>query len=54
MRHLATIARQAWLKELAADVLPGNAAMLRVLAASGLGIRTRREPDATHVVLRLS
>ena len=54
MRHLALIARRAGLKELAADVLPDNTAMLKVFAASGLGLRTRREPDATHVVLRLS
>ncbi|MEE1609806.1 GNAT family N-acetyltransferase [Microvirga sp. CF3016] len=54
MRHLALIARRAGLKELAADVMPDNTAMLKVFAASGLGLRTRREPDATHVVLRLS
>src|SRR5918993_3086149 len=53
MRHLALIARQAGLKELAADVLPENTAMLKVFAASGLVIRTEREPDATHVVLQL-
>jgi hypothetical protein len=28
--------------------------MLKVFDASGLKIRTRREPDAIHVVLRLS
>jgi len=54
LRHLALIARQAGLKELAADVMPENTAMLKVFAASGLGIRTWREPDATHVVLRVS
>jgi GNAT superfamily N-acetyltransferase len=54
MRHLAAIARQAGLKELVADVLPENTAMLKVFAASGLKTRTRREPDATHVVLQLS
>jgi GNAT superfamily N-acetyltransferase len=54
MRHLATLARQAALKELVADVLPDNTVMLKVFAASGLDIRTQREPDATHVVLRLS
>lgn len=54
LRHLAAIARQAGLKELVADVLPENTAMLKVFSASGLGIRTRREPDATHVVLQLS
>jgi RimJ/RimL family protein N-acetyltransferase len=53
MRHLVDIARQAGLKELIADVLPENTAMLKVLAVSGLRTLTRREPDATHVVLQL-
>jgi ribosomal protein S18 acetylase RimI-like enzyme len=54
LRHLALIARNAGLKELIADVLPENTAMLKIFRASGLGIRTGREPDATHVVLQLS
>jgi GNAT superfamily N-acetyltransferase len=54
MRHLAAIARAHGLKELVADVLPENAAMLKVFETSGLGIRTRREPDAIHVMLQLS
>jgi RimJ/RimL family protein N-acetyltransferase len=54
MRHLAAIARSAGLKELVADVLPENTAMLKIFRASGLGIRTGQEPDATHVVLQLS
>jgi GNAT superfamily N-acetyltransferase len=54
MHHLAAVARQAGLKELIADVLPENTAMLKVFSASGLATRTRREPDATHVVLELS
>ena len=54
MRHLGAIARNAGLKELVADVLPENTAMLKVLETSGFGIVTRREPDATHVVLQLS
>jgi RimJ/RimL family protein N-acetyltransferase len=54
MRHLIVLARRAGLKELIADVLPDNAAMLKVFETSGLQIRTRREPDAIHVVLRLS
>ena len=55
MRHLGAIARQAGLKELIADVLPENTAMLKIFRASGLGIRTgQEEPDATHVVLQLS
>jgi GNAT superfamily N-acetyltransferase len=54
MRHLGAIARNAGLKELVADVLPENTAMLKIFRASGLGIRTGQEPDATHVVLQLS
>jgi ribosomal protein S18 acetylase RimI-like enzyme len=55
MRHLGAIARNAGLKELIADVLPENTAMLKIFRASGLGIRTgQEEPDATHVVLQLS
>jgi GNAT superfamily N-acetyltransferase len=54
MRHLVTLARNAGLSELIADVLPENTAMLKVFETSGLGITTRRERDATHVVLQLS
>jgi GNAT superfamily N-acetyltransferase len=53
MKHLAAIARSAGLNELVADILPDNAAMLKVFERSGLEIRTRREPDVVHVVLRL-
>jgi GNAT superfamily N-acetyltransferase len=53
MRHLATLARQAGLKELVADVLPDNGAMLKVLQTSGFGTLVKRESNATHVVLRL-
>ncbi|WP_371680910.1 N-acetyltransferase family protein [Microvirga sp. KLBC 81] len=54
MRHLVAMARQVGLRELIAEVLPDNIAMLKVLETSGLGIRTRREPDTVHVVLQLS
>jgi hypothetical protein len=54
MRHLVTMARQAGLEELIADVLPDNTAMLEVFETSGLGIRTQRKADAIHVVLQLS
>ncbi|MBF9197881.1 GNAT family N-acetyltransferase [Microvirga terrestris] len=54
MRHLGTIAHNAGLKELVADVLPENTAMLKIFKASGLGSRTGRQPDAAHVVLLLS
>jgi GNAT superfamily N-acetyltransferase len=53
MRHLVTLARQAGLKELSADVLPENAAMLKVFETSGLRVKIRREPDSVHVTLQL-
>jgi RimJ/RimL family protein N-acetyltransferase len=54
MRHLIILARRADLNELIAEVLVDNAAMLKVFETSGLEITTSREPDAIHVVLRLS
>jgi RimJ/RimL family protein N-acetyltransferase len=45
MRHLVVIARGAGLKELVAEILPENIAMLTVFEKSGLEIRTGREPD---------
>jgi len=54
LRHVVALARNAGLRELTADVLPDNSAMLKVFGTSGLGITTRREPDVTHVVLQLS
>ncbi|WP_308494274.1 GNAT family N-acetyltransferase [Microvirga aerophila] len=53
MRHLAALARQAGLRALSADVLPENAAMLKVFETSGLAIKTRRETDSIHVMLQL-
>ncbi|WP_262298275.1 GNAT family N-acetyltransferase [Microvirga sesbaniae] len=54
MRHLVVLAHQAGLKEMIAEVLPENTAMLRVFETSGLRIKTRREADTVHVVLQLS
>jgi GNAT superfamily N-acetyltransferase len=53
MRHLAGIARGAGLRELIADVLPENSAMLKVFAKSGFPLSTRPKSDVVHVVLRL-
>lgn len=53
MRHLTTIARAKGLREFVADVLPENAAMLKVFEKCGLSMKTRREPDALHVLLSL-
>jgi GNAT superfamily N-acetyltransferase len=54
MRHLIAVARQSGLKELVADVLADNAAMLKVFAQSGLPVTTRREAGTVHVWLLLS
>lgn len=53
MRHLATIARAAGLKEFVAEVLPENAPMLKVFERCGLAITTRREAGVVHVTLSL-
>jgi RimJ/RimL family protein N-acetyltransferase len=54
MRHLTTIARDAGLKELIAEVLPDNIAMLKVFEKSGLPLHMERAPQVVHVSLRLS
>lgn len=54
LRHLTAIARAAGLKELIAEVLPENTAMLKVFEKSGLRLSTRREPRVVHVALELS
>ena len=54
MRHLAAIARAAGLREFVAEVLPGNAPMLKVFARSGFQVRTARGPDGVHVTLGLA
>jgi GNAT superfamily N-acetyltransferase len=53
MRHLASIARGVGVRELIADVLPENDAMLKVFARSGFPLRTTREFDVVHVALLL-
>ena len=53
MRHLAGIARGVGIRELTADVLPENNAMLRVCATSGLPLTTKYESNIVHVALRL-
>jgi RimJ/RimL family protein N-acetyltransferase len=53
MRHLATIARSAGLKELIADVLPENAAMRKVFGKFGFQARRGVDPQVLHLVLTL-
>ena len=52
MRNLASIARQAGLNKLIAEVLASNLAMLRVFEKSGLQMKMKREGAVIHVTLR--
>jgi RimJ/RimL family protein N-acetyltransferase len=54
LRHLATIARQAGLRELVAHVLPDNRAMLKVFEKSGLKYTAKREAGSVYVKLGLN
>jgi GNAT superfamily N-acetyltransferase len=54
MRHLATLGREAGLREVIAEVLSENVPMLNVFERSGLPITTRREGPVVHVTLRYS
>jgi RimJ/RimL family protein N-acetyltransferase len=53
MRHLFAIARDAGLKELTAEVLPENAAMLKVFKGFGFRARAGGDPQVRHLALQL-
>ena len=53
MRHLTAIARESGLRELVAEVLPDNVAMLKVFEKSGLSPSMKRESQTVHVVIGL-
>jgi RimJ/RimL family protein N-acetyltransferase len=53
MRHLASTARQAGIKELIAEVLADNISMLRVFEKSGLRLTSKQEAGIVHVALQL-
>jgi RimJ/RimL family protein N-acetyltransferase len=53
LRHLATLARQAGLKEFTAEVLAANTPMLKVFERSGLTFNSKRSADGVHAVLQL-
>jgi GNAT superfamily N-acetyltransferase len=53
LRHLASIAKDAGLKKLIADVLPENGAMLKVFRRSGLPCSEKREMGSINVELEL-
>lgn len=52
-RHLVGLARAAGLKQLAADVLPGNAAMRRVLEKFDFRTARSVDPQVVHLTLPL-
>jgi RimJ/RimL family protein N-acetyltransferase len=52
-QHLVALARRAGLEELAADVLPENAAMRRVLGKFGFKTGRSRDPQVIHMILPL-
>ena len=54
MRHLATLGREAGLRELIAEVLSENVPMLNVFERSGLAISLRREETVIHVTLHFA
>lgn len=54
MRHLIRIASAAGLKELTAEVLPENAAMIRVFGKFGFTPTRHTDPRTLHLTLPLS
>jgi len=54
MRHLAMIARDSGLKELVAEVLPENAAMLKLFRKFGFKPGSRTDPQTVRLGLRLA
>jgi len=53
MKHLTDIGRRSGIKTFVAEVLAGNAAMLKVFEKSGLAVSTRREHGVLHVTLAI-
>jgi RimJ/RimL family protein N-acetyltransferase len=54
MRHLADLARDAGIKELIAEVLPENTAMLKVFKKFGFRPGSKRHPQVVHLALQLA
>jgi ribosomal protein S18 acetylase RimI-like enzyme len=53
MRHLAVLARDACLKELIAEVLPENSAMLKLFKKFGFRPASKGSPQVIHLALQL-
>ena len=54
MRHLAALARDAGLKELIAEVLPENTAMLKLFKKFGFRPGSKGMPQVVHLMLQLA
>ena len=54
MHHLAVLARDAGLKELVAEVLPENSAMLKLFQKFGFRPASQGSPQVIHLALQLS
>src|SRR3954463_3493198 len=54
MRQLLTMAKDAGLQELTAEVLPENAAMRKVFSKFGFKSALSRDPQTIHLVLKLT
>ena len=54
LRHLASLAREAGLSELIAEVLPINTPMLKVFEKSGMPVSLRHDRGSVHVTIGLS
>ena len=54
MRHLVKMAGNAGLQELTAEVLPENAAMLKVFGKFGFKQAPQRDARTVHLVLKLT
>jgi GNAT superfamily N-acetyltransferase len=53
MRHLAVLARDGSLKELVAEVLPENTAMLKLFKKFGFRTDSKKSPQVAHLTLQL-
>jgi RimJ/RimL family protein N-acetyltransferase len=53
MRHLSVLARNAGLKELVAEVLPENTAMLKLFKKFGFRPDAKGSPQVVHLTLQL-
>jgi len=54
VRHLVKLARDAGLKELTAEVLPENRAMLKIFGNLGFKRAARSDPHTVHLALDLA